>query len=313
MSTKYTITRYTDWNPVADNFEFKKPSKNSNGGCNINFSYLGSRLYLKTPKMRVPFSIGTNMNGTGNNIQMSFDRDNEPAQTLLGKCEEFDNTIMNIASDNAFDWGITKTKSKKPSREVIEDRYFNMVKYPKYNKSHPKAGEVNPEFPPYLLVKLPRTLGKEADPETGEPAVAAEYKTELYDTNKDLIPLNETNLPKNARCTALIYGNVWSNPTTGFGVSWRAAQLMVYPSGGLQRNKCAIDVDEEDDDEFTAVDQEFDQMENEADEQEEQEEQEEEEEEQAQEDEVEEDGEVEVEEEVQEVTPKRKTTTRKKQ
>ena len=195
MATNYTITRYSDWNPTKDNFEFRKPSKNKKGGLNINFTYNGTRLYLKAPKMRCPFGIGRGMDNNGYNIQLAFDRDNQAAQDFQSKCEEFDRTMVEYGMENAFLWGITSTKSKKPSQEVVEDRYKPMVKYSKFPKSHVRAGEVNPEWPPYIQVQLPQTLGKEADPETGEPAVAPEFITELYDSNKNLVAIGKLNDP----------------------------------------------------------------------------------------------------------------------
>lgn len=104
MTANYKITKYSDWNPTPTNIEFRKPTRNQHNSLNINFNYLGSRLYLKTPKMRAPFGIGRGMNDQGYNLQLSFDRDNEEAQQLQKKCEEFDKTMIEAAVQNAFDW-----------------------------------------------------------------------------------------------------------------------------------------------------------------------------------------------------------------
>ena len=218
--------------------------RNQHGSLNINFNYLGSRLYLKTPKMRAPFGIGRGMNDSGFNIQFSFDRDNEEAQVFLKKCEEFDRTMIEAGIQNAFDWGITTKKTAVPSREVVEEKYKSMVKYPKFGKTHPNAGEVNPEWPPYIQVQLPQTQPKPGD--EGAESVP-QFTTELYDASKNMIPLSEETLTKQSRCTALIYGSGYSS-NAGFGVSWKAAQLLLLHRTGIPKNHCLIDDPEEDDD-----------------------------------------------------------------
>ena len=195
--------------------------------------------------MRLPFGIGRGMNEQGYNIQLSFDRDNEESQTLLKKCEEFDRTMIDAAEKNAFDWGLAPSKSQKVSREIIQSKYKPMVKYPKFAKTHPQAGDVNPEWPPYMVVQLPQSQGKPASEEANSQAVAPQFTTELYSSKKSLLSVSDENLPAQCRCTTLLYGTGYSS-STGFGVSWKAAQIMVFPRAGLPSKQCLIDEDGED-------------------------------------------------------------------
>lgn len=238
----YKLTKYSDWNPSTENIEFRKPVRNQHNSLNINFNYLGARLYLKTPKMRLPFGIGRGMNDQGYNIQLSFDNDNEEAQQFKKKCEEFDKTILEVASKNAFDWGLAESKTKKPSLDVIQSKYKSMVRFSKYPKAHPNAGDRNPEWPDYFVVQLPQSQPKPNEDGTVNPA---QFSTELYNAKRDPMELNEDNLPKQSRCSVLLTGNGYSG-STGFGVSWKAVQIMVFPRGGLPRKQCLIENEDDD-------------------------------------------------------------------
>jgi len=248
MATNYNITRTSDWEPSLENHEFKKASTNSHGSTSIGFNYKGSRTYLKTPKMRAPFGLGRGMDNKGYVIQLTFDKDNAPAADFLERCKQFDETMIQAGIDHAFEWGITQKKDKVPSREVVEDRYKPMVKYPRYPKNHPtKAREINPEYPPYIQVSLPESKPKEGEEAADEASdEVVDFLTELYNKNKELIPINEQTLGKHCQLTGLIYATSAYSSTTGFGVSWKAAQLMVFPKGGLPTGTCLIDDDVDD-------------------------------------------------------------------
>jgi len=249
MASNYSITKFSDWDPTRENLEFKKPTKNTKGGLNINFTYANDRLYLKTPKMRTPFGMNEGMNPGDWSVQLCFDTDNEQALVFLEKCQKFDETMIELGVENAFDWNLSPTKSKKVSRDLVEDRYNRMVKYSKYKKDHPThAGEVNPEYPPHFQVKLPQTPAREANPETGAPAQAAQFSTELYSSKKELLDVKPENIPRNSRCSVLMTGSGYG-VSGKFGVSWKAAQLMVFPRGGLPTNQCLID-DPDDEEDF---------------------------------------------------------------
>lgn len=253
MATNYNITRTSEWEPSLENHEFKKASTNSHGSTSIGFLYKGSRSYLKTPKMRAPFGLGRGMDNKGYVVQLTFDKDNAPAQDFLQRCEQFDEMMIQAGMDHAFEWGITQKKDKVPSKEVVEDRYKPMVKYPRFPKNHPtKAREVNPEYPPYIQISLPEVKPREGEeaPDTSDDTV--DFLTELYNKNKELIPINEQTITKHCQLTSLIYATSAYSSTTGYGVSWKAAQLMVFPKGGLPTGTCLIDDDADSSDEGDA-------------------------------------------------------------
>jgi hypothetical protein len=246
MSQEVVITNYKDWNPIRENFDFKKPTKNQSGvSLNINFTYKDSKLWIKTPVMRAPFGIDKGMN-EGYNLKLSFDGDSVSSQEFLSKCEEFDRTMIELGMDNAFEWGIVSSKAKKPSRDVVVEKYKPMVKQDKYPKTHPRAGEPK-DFPPHLSLQLPQTISKNGEPR--------EFKTDLYDVKKNLVPLTPDSVPKHGRCVALIYGGGWST-NAGYGVSWKAGQVMLFPrGGGLPPGKCMIDIEEMTEGEFLEIEE----------------------------------------------------------
>ena len=135
-------------------------------------------------------------------------------------------------ADNNVSW-LGAPKTKPYSREVVESKYSRMVKFSK------KDGEIQTQYPPFIRATFPTTF-----------KAPYEFTCEIYD--KDNNPLsvsldpNSPNsiqkvIPPGCRCSALLSGSIWCNGT-GYGVTWRVAQLKVFPANGaLPKGKCLVE------------------------------------------------------------------------
>ena len=222
----------------------------SGQGKSATLTYGKRRFYLKTPKMRCPFAASLPKPKPGEvsrgneqySLQLEFGDDAE-CQVFQQKASEFDAYMINegIKPDNSVGW-LGASKTKPYGREVVESKYSPMIKYSK------KDGEVQTQYPPFMRANFPTTFK--------EPF---EFTCEIYDKSNKLIPVTTNPTASDSItkvvtagcwCSALLSGSIWCN-NTGFGVTWRVAQLKVFPPKGvIPKGKCLMsDPDDEEEEE----------------------------------------------------------------
>lgn len=221
----------------------------SGQGKSATLTYNGRKFYLRTPKMYCPFGASKPKPKPGEkaqenaqwSVQFVFGDDKE-SQEFYNKVSDFDQFMIDegLKLENNVGW-LGGSRTKPYSREVVESKYSTMIKYSK------KDGEAQKQYPPFIRASLP-TLYNEP----------SEFNCELYDQYNNLLDVSPSITAPNSVtgvispgcwCTALIIGSIWCNPS-GFGVSWRIAQIKIYPSkGSLPKGKCMIDDPKIDDEE----------------------------------------------------------------
>ena len=244
----YDIVTVDSWNIKSHDCGAAKPNK-SGQGKSAPFTYGGRRFFLKVPKMYCPFGASKpkpkpNEKEPENpswSLQMAFG-DDPQCQLFQKKANEFDAFMIDEGAkpDNCIGW-LGASKSKLFSREVVESKYTGMVKYSK------KDGEINPLYPPFIRAQFPTTF---------KPPY--EFTCEIYDSKNNLLDVSVNPLapnsitkviPSGVWCSALLSGSIWCS-ANGYGVTWRIAQLKVFPSKGLPKGKCLVgDPSDEDDSE----------------------------------------------------------------
>jgi hypothetical protein len=240
-----TITNFRDWKPDTNHITFAPAKKNAYGSLNMGLKYNGERLYLRTPKMRCPFGLQKGYDDKGYNVQVCFDNDDADCQLFLQKCKDFDALVREVGKQNASEWKLTKLKGTEVPDAVIDQMFKPMVRFPRFKEGHEKQGEINPEYPPYLTLTILESTPKEGEVYPPGHERAGEKKepeiiTELYDARQQQLVVDEDSLPKSCHLTCLIYATSAYKSTTGYGVVFRAAQIMVFPRQGLEMGKCHI-------------------------------------------------------------------------
>jgi hypothetical protein len=205
QSSEFDVTRIT-YSPIRTL---------ENGGKVVYLSYnKGQRLILQTPEMVAPFGVSRWSADKGGPESLSIDlsfknRDSrEKLETFYERLMALDKKLVDDGLENSQAW----LKRRITSREVVENLYTPMVRFPKDRVT----GEVIDKFPPTFKVKLPMKDGK--------------IIVDTYDSSRNRIDIDEIvdNL-KGARVTALIQCvGVWIAGGK-FGCSWKVLQLKVSP------------------------------------------------------------------------------------
>ena len=236
----YVIVSSPVWDIKSHNCGVAKNNK-SGQGKSASLTYNKQKFYLKIPKMYCPFGASKPKpkpeekpkENEQYSINLTFG-DNIESQTFQKKTEEFDQFMIDQACilENCVNW-LGSSKTKPFSREVVDSKYKKMVKYSM------KDGEIQTQYPPYIRAVFPTTF-----------KAPYEFTCEIYDTKNDPIHAspNPTALdsitkmvPPGCWCTALLSGSIWCN-STGYGVTWRIAQLKVFPpKDSIPKGKCLVD------------------------------------------------------------------------
>ena len=169
----------------------------------------GKPLIIQTPNMVSRFGIA-NFEGTEKyTIDIQFqNRESNPAiESFLQTLKDIDDKLLEEGVKNSSTW--LKKASNSP-RVVVEALYTTVVKYSK----NAETGEITNTYPPSLRVQLPFRNGK--------------FICDVYDTNKQLIDINEINT-KNMNLTAIIQCNgIWVAGGK-FGCNFKVVQMKVDP------------------------------------------------------------------------------------
>ena len=242
----YDILNVHSWDVRRHNCGLAKVNK-SGQGKSAPLTYNKKRFYLMIPKMYCPFGASKPKPKPGDkepenpswSVQMSFG-DDELCKIFQSKVNEFDQFIIDQACQPEYQisW-LGASKTKPFIREIVESKYNPMLKYVK------KEGEINHEYPPFIRAQFATTF---------KPPY--EFSCEIYDKDSQLLKasinpdaddcINKV-IPNGCYCSALLAGSIWAN-ATGFGVTWKIAQLKVFPLRGLPKGKCLVDDPDDDDD-----------------------------------------------------------------
>ena len=103
-------------NIKPSHFQVSAPKRNQNGGLRVDVEYrdpaLGGSVYLiQTPKLRLPFGLGTQEHegarGNSYSLSMSFDnyKNNSPTEIeFVRGIEHIDEQIKTLACENSKNW-----------------------------------------------------------------------------------------------------------------------------------------------------------------------------------------------------------------
>lgn len=246
----YDVINAQSWNINEHNCGAAKANKSGQGKSAI-LTYGKRRFYLKTPKMYCPFGASQPKPKPGDapkeneqwSVQLAFG-DDETCQAFQQKAQEFDEFMIDegVKPENNVGW-LGASKAKPFSRDVVDSKYTKMVKYSKDKTT----GEASTQYPPFVRVSFPTTF-----------KAPYEFTCEIYDKNNELLSVSTNPTAPNSItkviqngcwCTALISGSIWCT-TQGYGVTWRVAQLKIFPpKGSIPKGKCLVDDPEDDDEE----------------------------------------------------------------
>jgi hypothetical protein len=248
----YIITPQA-WIPSKHNFGVTKPSSWRHGGT-VSILYEKERFYLKTPRMYCPFGAWKSRRDHVKNInwviQMSFGDDSE-SQIFRKKVHKFDKLMIKegMKPENSSNW-LGSPKTRPYIREVVQSKY-NPTSKVFIDKM---TGEPLTQYPPFIRLVLPTRLSK-----------TKEFVFKAFDENDNMMNLSpdpqspdyiSNVIPPRCWCSALISGCIWYHKSSGteYGVTWRVAQIKIFPTkDALPKGKCLVD-DPDDEEEGEVID-----------------------------------------------------------
>lgn len=234
--TTTQIVNISNYNPEED-ISYAKIKINPSGGKNIAIINLKTR---KTTMLSTPLMLTWGMSEfidekTGKKVydlSLQFPNANYPdeaGEAFLQKMIKFEQKIKVDAITNSREW----FDKPRMSNDVVEALWSPMLKYPKNKVTR----ETDYTMAPTFRIKVPYWEG--------------EFKTEIYDFNKNQLWPSETAstpleyVPKFTRIACVLQcGGIWF-AAGRFGVTWKLFQAVVKPPQSL-RGTCHIEVSDTD-------------------------------------------------------------------
>ena len=184
-----------------------KMKKNKNGGKTVYINAQGNKkLYLQLPFMRSPFGLSAftdeATNKTSYSLDLSFDKDNEPAVELMEKLKALDDKIVETVAANSKEW-----LGKSYNIEVIKEALYKPLIRPGKD-----------EYPSTIKLKL-------MTKPTGE------FMAEAYNMSQESVPVDS--IEKGQKCMCIVdFNQIWFIDNK-FGVSVRLSQVLCEQSAKL--------------------------------------------------------------------------------
>lgn len=205
---------------------------NKYGGKSVYANYKGSPLRLQMPKMNLPFGVSKYQNP---------DKPEEIKYSLEMSCANLPESVLaqlKEMEDKVIAYAETKSKDlfkKQQSKELILEFYKSFIKYSEVD------GERDDKYAPRLKAKI-YTDGTNFN--------VAAYESEKVNGNYPKVHITEDNvdeiIQKGSRCEAIIEcTGIWV-VNKSFGVSWKLAQLKLYPNENQLADYAFIKDDDED-------------------------------------------------------------------
>ena len=239
MSTPIVLDINT-WSPAQ--FRCMPAKINAQGGKAISIisNQTGRSLHISTPMMTT-WGINdftdpaTGVSDGKFNISLSFPNDQyktEKTDLFLEKMRQLEQAMLDAAVVNSETWF-----GKKKSRELVEDSFYPILKFPKDKVTK----QIDKTKMPSISAKVPYY---EKD---------GKWNVEIYDTkgelqfpnaNEELEPTHF--VPKLSTCAAVLQcGGIWIGGK-GWGVTWKLVQAVVKPKMvETVFGRCQIKLDDE--------------------------------------------------------------------
>ena len=234
------ILQVAEWESSSLKFMPYKKNERGGGAVNIISSQMNKALRIETPLM-MTFRVSDYVDKkTGEsdgrfNLTLNFPNEeysSEDTTLLLEKMKKFEEYLLESAVTNSETWF-----GKKLTRELVEDRFFSVIKYRK-NK---ETGGLDYEKPPAIKIRVPCYEGN--------------WNIKLYDTNAQCVyPSSDSDVspldlvPKYSQIACVVQcGGLWFGGK-GWGVTWRLNQAVVKPRGnsGFDNDVCHLKLSDED-------------------------------------------------------------------
>lgn len=216
----------------------------------VNYGDGIGSIYLQTPLLTFPFDnqyYPDSDNSGKFQCKVSLNTDNPEVKVFVDKLTELDNKVKSDAVKNSQSW----FKKKSVSEEVIDEKYTPIIRPYK----DPDSGEFTGKYPAQMAFKVTKRNNA--------------FQCSFFDESRNKLNVDDsTNESYVDPATVMSKGNsahillqctgLWFSQV-GFGVSWKAVQMLVsvpekleefaFRDVSVSENKMVKDSESDDDDE----------------------------------------------------------------
>ncbi len=254
-ATKSIVLKVNDWATEAVRFTPPKVNDKQGKSVNIISTQTGRGLHIETPLMTtwgIADFVDKDTGVSDGKFSMSLtfpngEYANANTEAFLAKLKSFESNILDEAVKNSTLWF-----GKQKSRELVEDSFYPILKYPKSpSPQNPNVKIVDHTKSPSISAKVPFY---EKD---------NKWNVEIYDTNANLLfPCeNEEMKPSDfvprlssVKCV-LQCGGIWIGGK-GWGITWKLVQAVVKPRENVSvYGRCHIQLTDDDKSEIETHDE----------------------------------------------------------
>ena len=212
-----------------------KVKDNRNGaGKSANISYDAGRFYLVLNKIRFPFGASKKPDEFKKGNKDQYTLQCELTEEQINKIKEIEEHLLDICVKN--EEIIAASGAKKPSRDILESKFWSMLKY---SKDKADKSKVNTAYPPTIRIAIPN------DNEDG-------FNCNFYKSSNgtsEKVTINNVSESENHISNFLTNGSTGSVLATaslwfsssGFGISLRASQIKAEPRRVVKTDVCLLD------------------------------------------------------------------------
>lgn len=204
-----------------------------NPKTNSKSSYLnrnGGQFNVQCPKMRLPFGTSqwtdSDSGRTKHWVNCLLDSKNESTTQFEKLIKDIEGMVISHVFENSNQF----LGKKYSSEEVVEALFSSNIKYSKDKDT----GEISNKYDPTFKINIPSRDGDFT------------IKGGVFDKKQNQISLNDINT-KGAQATIIMQcGGIWIGGS-GFGLTWRVAQMQIEPKQDLNTFMIQNDDDSDDD------------------------------------------------------------------
>jgi hypothetical protein len=199
----------------ADKVTLSEPKGPENKAKTVYVNYAKEKFIFQTPEMPLPFGLSKWDNEgkgpTKYSVDLSFKE--KDSRNGVNKFFQMISTLDEMAIEAAIKNKAAWFKGKKYTDEMIPTLYTPSIKYAKDKKTK----EITYDYPATFKTVLPYNDQEKT------------ISTRIYDGKKNLIDIMTCDNTKGARAALIVQcAGIWIS-TTGFGISWKAAQMRIVP------------------------------------------------------------------------------------
>jgi hypothetical protein len=213
-----TVKKFED--VAVDKFTYGPPVPNkSKTITNINMNYEKGRPKIQSPLLGCPFGFSVMVDKKKPNadpsytIELSLDDDTQKSRQFKEWVQQIDDRTMSDAKANSNAWMKRATLSDAIAKEL----FYPALKCYK----DPKTKQISDQYAPRIRFKLMRKNGK--------------FTTKVFDQHRQPVNFDEMSIEqikgygKHYKMKVIFeVGGVWAG-AKGFGVTFRASQVILYP------------------------------------------------------------------------------------